>query len=186
MEILVILALFFAPIFTVIYIIKNTSKQQTQPQIQTPQQQTTQAAPPIKQKYIYKYTKRRQAMTTTEIDFYNRLCTIVDTRYTIIPQAHLTMIFDQTQYRQNWHKAFFAINGKSVDFLIVNHYNFAPILAIEIDDKSHSQPERIERDLIVEEIFREANMPLLRFSYGKLSNNSLITQKVLQLLELHT
>jgi very-short-patch-repair endonuclease len=35
-------------------------------------------------------------------------------------------------------------------------------LAIELDDKSHEREDRMERDIEVERIFREAGMPLLR------------------------
>jgi hypothetical protein len=37
-----------------------------------------------------------------------------------------------------------------------------PLFAIELDDKTHNQPKRIERDMEVERILRGAMIPLIR------------------------
>jgi hypothetical protein len=36
-----------------------------------------------------------------------------------------------------------------------------PLFAIELDDSSHNQPDRIERDAFVDDVFAVADLPLL-------------------------
>ncbi len=56
-----------------------------------------------------------------------------------------------------WNK----INRKHVDFLICDGISLKPLMAIELDDKSHQQIKRIERDAFVDEVFKAAKLPLI-------------------------
>jgi Protein of unknown function (DUF2726) len=68
------------------------------------------------------------------------------------------------------------INQKSVDFVICDK-EFRTVVAIELDDKTHERPDRIERDEIVEGLFKEAGIRLVRirsqspFSVQELANS---------------
>jgi predicted RNA-binding Zn-ribbon protein involved in translation (DUF1610 family) len=54
------------------------------------------------------------------------------------------------------------IDRKHVDFLLCEPTTMRPILAIELDDKSHQRSSRIGRDELVDAVFETANLPLLR------------------------
>lgn len=53
------------------------------------------------------------------------------------------------------------INQKHVDFLLVRKSDFAPLAGIELDDKSHDEEDRKERDRFVDRVFASCAIPLL-------------------------
>lgn len=75
---------------------------------------------------------------------------------------HLPTILDYKVNGQNWRGAFRHVDEKSVDFVLCDPVNLKPLLAIELDDKSHDEESRQLRDEEVNRIFEEANLPLLR------------------------
>ena len=113
-------------------------------------------------KVTYQYRAKRSIMTSREQECFRRLDAIFGKKYYVAPQVHLSTLFDHKIQRQNWKGAFSHINGKSVDFLLVDKVNFAPICAMELDDSSHDAADRQARDLEVERIFRQTNFPLVR------------------------
>ena len=98
----------------------------------------------------------------------------------IIPQAHLSMFLDHEIKGQSWKAAFARINGKSVDFLICTN-DMKPLIAIELDDNTHNQPDRKTRDDFVNSIIANTNMPLLRFKAGEW-NSEIIKHRITQAL----
>jgi hypothetical protein len=52
--------------------------------------------------------------------------------------------------------------AKSVDFVICDVLTFDPVAAIEVDDRSHLLPQRRGRDALVNAVFAEIGLPLLR------------------------
>lgn len=111
-------------------------------------------------KYIYK--AKMYMMTRAEIDLYKKLIHICGSKYIVVPQAHLSAIFDHKIKGQNYKAAFFHINGKSVDYVLLDSRDYKIKYAIELDDYTHNQKDRIKRDAEVNRIFKEANLPLIR------------------------
>ena len=114
------------------------------------------------QKAEYEYRKKDCIMTEAEHKCFNALEQAVGDRYYIFPQVHLPSILDHKIKGQKWVSAFFHISQKSVDFVLCDKEKMSPILAIELDDWSHNRPDRQERDREVEQIFKDAHMPILR------------------------
>lgn len=118
----------------------------------------------------YAYTAKNSIMTLSEMDFFWKLSKIVDDRYFIFPQVHLSSLLDHHIVGQDWKRAFYHINAKSVDYVLCSKTTLQPIYAIELDDSSHDRADRVSRDIEVERIFDEANVPLVRFrDYKNLS-----------------
>lgn len=132
----------------------------------------------------YAYTRRVHAMTRTEQEFFERLMRVIDQRYYIIPQAHVSMFVDHRVKGQNWRAAFSRINGKSVDFLIVERANMSPVVAIELDDATHDRADRVERDIMVDDLLRSINMPLVRYRAGEWTTEADIAEKLRNTLAL--
>ena len=65
---------------------------------------------------------------------------------------------------------------KHIDFLICNSY-FNPVIAIELNGSSHNRPDRIDRDNLVSEIFKVANLPLEVVNVGADFNQSILKIK---------
>lgn len=126
----------------------------------------------------YQYRCKDSIMTGPEQDFFKVLIEIVDNKYYVFPQVHLDAFLNHKITGQDWFYAFNHINQKSVDFLICDKINEKPLLVIELDDRSHERPNRIERDREVERIFMSANLPIQRFSYEESSNRELIEYKI--------
>jgi len=82
--------------------------------------------------------------------------------YLVFPQMHLDNILWHKVKGQYWDAAWSHINQKSVDFVLCDKEDVRIVLAIELDDKTHDDDKRMERDQMVEDIFREAELPLLR------------------------
>lgn len=74
------------------------------------------------------------------------------------------------------------INQKHVDFLLVRKMDFAPLVGIELDDKSHDAEDRRERDRFVDRVFASGNLPLLHVSAATTYNVAELRAKVDALL----
>lgn len=118
----------------------------------------------VPRQQMYRYKSRSEIMTRAELDLYKKLVQICGNKYIVFPQIHLSSLLDHRVKGQNWKAAFYHINGKSVDFVLVNAKTFKTSLAIELDDYTHLKRQRQERDREVELLFSSAGVPLCRLS----------------------
>jgi hypothetical protein len=123
--------------------------------------------------YNYRYNRKYAIMTEREVEFYKKLKFVCGENILIFPQIHLSNLFFHNVKGQNFKAAFKFINRLSVDFVLVDSRNFKTLMAIELDDSTHDEQERIRRDLIVNDIFKKANFPLLRVDSIKIDNEKL-------------
>lgn len=122
----------------------------------------------------YSYYAKDSIMTQTETEFFKKLYFAVSERYLVFSQVHLSALLDHRVKGQDWRIAFRHINGKSVDFVLCDKLTLRPVYAIELDDFTHNQRDRVQRDAEVERIFREARLPLVRFKNINVSNEEII------------
>lgn len=126
-------------------------------------------------KQIYNYRCKKSLMSDAEHEFFDVLVSSVENRYYIFPQVHLSALLDHDVVGQNWRGAFSHINGKSVDFVLCDKQGIAPLLVIELDDRSHTREDRELRDEEVERILKESGLPLLRFeNHGHFQKEDMI------------
>lgn len=111
----------------------------------------------------YTYMKKQHIMTKYERYFYRRLHHMFGKHYLIFPQIHLDDLFDHRKIGQNWRGALSTIQRKSVDFVICST-DCRILLAIELDDASHENEDRMKRDKLVDHLFEQAGSCLIRFS----------------------
>ena len=165
MEMLIFITIVTVIIFLLIKVRQGTDKD------------TNSLKVPAKKEYLY--IKKSCVMTPNELSFYKTLHEAVN-GCVIIPQAHISMFLDHRIKGQNWKAAFSRINGKSIDFLICTN-DMKPLIAIELDDSTHNQPDRKTRDDFVNSIMTNTNMPLLRFKTGEW-NSEIIKHRITQAL----
>lgn len=123
---------------------------------------------------IYRYTKKKYLISRAEHEFYDALVAAVGGDFYIFAQVHLPTLLDHKVKGQSWQGALSHINRKSVDFVLCDKSYISPLLAIELDDKSHLIEDRKERDNEVERILSEARMPLLRVeNHGSFDSSNL-------------
>ncbi len=53
------------------------------------------------------------------------------------------------------------VQSKHVDFVLCSRETLTPVLAIELNDRSHEAEDRRERDTFLERAFRSAGLPML-------------------------
>lgn len=101
-------------------------------------------------------------LSRAEKEFYRALRAALGDEGVVFAQVPISSVIrvapDATS-RQSWHN---KIDRKTVDFLVCDPTNLDPIAAIELDDRSHEAPKRVERDAFVNEAFAAAGVKLLR------------------------
>lgn len=129
---------------------------------------------PISKSGVYHFQKKEKVMTDAEGRFFEKLTSVVGERFIVIPQAHLSAFIDHRIKGQNWKAAFSIINGKSVDYLLVEKESLKPVAAIELDDWSHKKEDRIARDEKVKNILDEIGILLVRFDNPDISGQTIV------------
>ena len=112
---------------------------------------------------IFSYVLRDDFLSAAELNFYKSLSLATkELPVKILSKVSLGDLFfvnikDFKMKQSYWNK----INRKHVDFLVCDNVSLKPLVAIELDDKSHQQSNRVQRDAFVDEVFKAANLPLL-------------------------
>ncbi|MBV1789036.1 DUF2726 domain-containing protein [Marinobacterium sp. D7] len=113
----------------------------------------------------HRYRRRQTLFTAAERSFLGVLDSIID------PQQHrifgMVRVADliepePSRNRSQWQKAFNRIQSKHFDFVICKADDLTPVCAIELDDASHKQSKRQQRDEMLEAICKQVGMPLVR------------------------
>ena len=133
-------------------------------------------------KFDYKYRRKKYLMTQTESQFYDALLEILQDQYYIFPQVHLSSLLDHRIKGQSYKGALSHIQRKSVDFVVCDKSSRSPLVAIELDDKTHDRPIRTARDEEVEEIFKQADLPLLRFGNHRANDREHVQEQLQEVL----
>lgn len=117
----------------------------------------------ISQNQIYPYV-RKNLLTKNEWYFYKGLRPIAQ-KYNlhILSKVRVADLVtpQSTLSHSEWHTYFNKIKAKHIDFLLCKPENLYPVLAIELDDGSHSKQNRKDRDILVDKIFENAGILLV-------------------------
>jgi hypothetical protein len=109
------------------------------------------------------YRLRDDFVSPAELSFYRVLRDALGARYVIAPKVSLGDLFYAPHPDRGRALGLMnRIDRKHVDLLLCDPDTLAPLAGIELDDASHRRPRRAERDRLVEGVFREAGLPLLR------------------------
>jgi hypothetical protein len=102
-------------------------------------------------------------LTPAEQLFYRSLDAAIAGRLQILCKVRLADLFQvASNDSKERHRLFRRIAAKHIDFLLVEPERLEPILAIELDDSSHSRSDRRERDQFLDELCGIVEFPLLR------------------------
>ena len=107
------------------------------------------------------YRLSAQFFSPAEASFYRVLKQVTAERFVIFPKIALKeflLVTDQVNFQSHYNR----IDRKHVDFLLCDSQTLQPIFAIELDDASHRQAERGQRDTFVEMALAKASLPLVR------------------------
>lgn len=86
-------------------------------------------------------------------------------RWLLCPQVRVADIATLSPHirprSRTWWQLFRMASQWHCDVVIVDIHTFAIIGAVELDDASHQKKHRIRRDILLEEVLRQAGIPLL-------------------------
>lgn len=103
------------------------------------------------------YEVKESLLSATEIEYYRVLDSLLGGNYLIYPQINLATVIDKKR-----PKGFRTELFRNADFGVFD-FNFRPLLLIEINDNSHLRKDRAERDESVNEICKNAKLPIVTF-----------------------
>ncbi len=125
---------------------------------------------------IKRYYELQSLLTPPELKLFHIISSSINTKhYYVIPQTSLLSLM-KIKF-ENDKEAWAKISNRRLDFLITDK-NFKPILAIELDDKSHDLPHRQKRDIEVEEVLSGIGLKLVRFKLSTLEHPKLIHKTI--------
>jgi len=108
----------------------------------------------------YTYALRDDFLSRAEASFFHVLRAAIVEEYLIFPKVRLAdLVFPPRQEGQ--FGAWQRINRKHVDFVLCAPRTLRPLVALELDDRSHRRPDRLERDAFVDRVFADAGLPLV-------------------------
>lgn len=113
----------------------------------------------------FPYYQRDNFLSPAELNFFRVLWEVVGEQAVLCTKVGLGDLFwvkhsDPSRFRIYTNK----IDRKHVDFVLCDPATMQPLVALELDDKSHKRPERQERDAFVDQVFEVAGLPLLHIS----------------------
>jgi ribosomal protein S27AE len=111
----------------------------------------------------FPYRLRDDFLSAAELSFYQVLRTVVGSRMQICPKVGLGDLFFAETGDRPKNRAFTnRIDRKHVDFVLCDPKTMRPLVAVELDDRSHEREDRQQRDVFVEGVFAAAGLPLVR------------------------
>jgi ribosomal protein S27AE len=111
----------------------------------------------------FPYRLREDFLSAAELSFYQVLRTVVGDRTQICPKVGLGDLFFAETGDRPKNRAFTnRIDRKHVDFVLCDPKTMRPLVAVELDDRSHEREDRQQRDVFVEGVFAAAGLPLVR------------------------
>jgi len=111
------------------------------------------------------YEQHKSLLSAAERSFFGVLKGAVGADYVVVPKVRVADAIRPRRgmSRSDWQSAFNRISAKHFDFLICRATDFGIVASVELDDKSHRQSRRRERDEFLAAAAKEAGLPLLRF-----------------------
>jgi hypothetical protein len=110
----------------------------------------------------FPYHLRDDFLSPAELNFYRVLVTVTADWATLFIKVNLGDLFYAKTGEYGQNQAYRnKIDRKHVDFLLCDPNTLRPLLAIELDDNSHTRPDRQARDAFVDGVFAAAGLPLL-------------------------
>jgi len=101
-------------------------------------------------------------LTTAEAVFYGALRKAVGEHWAVLAKVRLSDVIHVPYGAPDRQAHRNRIDRKHLDFILCAPADFAPLLAIELDDSSHERFDRRRRDAFIDSALEAAGLPLLR------------------------
>ena len=111
------------------------------------------------------YHKRDRVMSESEQALYINLQKVLGEKYIVLSKVRIED-FVETTYNTGRYGARGRIKSRHVDFLICDRSTTKPLLAIELDGKSHQREDRQDRDRFVDKLYEAIDLQVLHIPVG--------------------
>ena len=146
-----------------------------------PENYETEAIPQKEKLEHTPYRKRDYLLTIGERDFYEVLQNIAEENNLLVfAKVRLEDLLWLPKYTNPFQKMKLRgyTRSRHIDFVLCDKANIKPLIAIELNDFSHNEEERVERDRKVEIILGDAGLPLLWVKWQMVYNKNDILEKI--------
>lgn len=144
----------------------------------------------IKEEFNYNkyYKPKRYVITLNELKFYTilmeiakELDLIVFSQVSLYNIVHIRNNLDFRTKTTYFNK----IAAKSIDFVLVDKLDCKIKLCIELDDSTHNQKKRIERDNFINQLFKDLEINLLRYPVYNVYYKETLKTKIIENMKEH-
>jgi very-short-patch-repair endonuclease len=128
----------------------------------------------------YPYEKESALFSPAERSFFGVLEQVINNRYRLMGKIRLADIVKVKSglNKSAWQNAFNKIQSKHIDIVACDPTTLSVQFVIELDDKTHSQSKRQNRDQFVDNVMRAAGIPIVHFT----AKNSYSLQEIESIL----
>lgn len=112
----------------------------------------------------YPYTRNPVLFSPAERSFLGVLEQAVGAKYRVFGKVRVADVVSAKRLsnRRRWQRAFNRISAKHFDFVLCGKDDLSIIAVVELDDKSHGQRKRRERDRFLAGLCEAVSLPLLQ------------------------
>ena len=110
------------------------------------------------------YQRERYLLSQAERKFFGILCRAAGDRFYVCPKVRIADVLYVPAGTNRWYARFNRIAMKHLDFVVCSRATLSPVLAVELDDRSHERLDRQARDKFVDAALQAAGLPLERVS----------------------
>ncbi len=129
----------------------------------------------------FPYLVRDDFLSAAEISLYHVLRNTLGSDAVVVTKVRLADLFFVQRSNEN-RGAFNRIALRHIDFLLCHPQTMKPLLGIELDDASHAKDSQKGKDEFLNQVFKAANLPLLRIPAQRGYNPDEIGRKIRALL----
>lgn len=108
-----------------------------------------------------------------------KLNSIIENKYLVYPQVNLVSIIDKIDNSKYRTELF-----RNIDFGIFDKTTAKPLLLIELNDATHKNAKRYQRDIKVKEILKQANIPLITLYASYENAESYIKKRINEFIKI--
>jgi hypothetical protein len=119
-------------------------------------------------------------LTESERRFFSVLEGCIPRGSYILAQVRLANLVAVEPGTASFRGRFNAIALKCVDFVIVNHSTLAPLLVVELDDRSHERADRQARDKFVDQVLASVGIPILHWPVQSRYNPTQLSRAIVE------
>lgn len=126
------------------------------------------------------YERFPSILTPAEQHFYKVLSSVIEGQAIIMAKVRVADILKvkRSINKKHFWSYFSKISQKHIDLVLIDPQTFTTLCAIELDDKSHLNLDRMKRDRFINQVMVQTGIPLYRFSVRRRYDRAEILEKI--------